>query len=946
MKNSKALTMVQDIPPPPDDEGGVFGHGHDHGADALRSSPPPDVDTEFFGRGNHFFRNYHTQLNGRPCDEHGHFLEDDAPPPPCEPQSPNDWTPFRNRTEFETADLFYVQNPTPARKIDAHLALWASTLLKHGDVPPFADHRDLYETIDSIPLGEVKWESFACSYSGEKPEGDYPPWMDSTFDVWYRDPRQVVHNMLANPEFAHEMDFRPYREYSTEGEERQYRDFMSANWAWDQADEISKDPDTIGATFVPIILGSDKTTVSVGTGNNEYYPLYLSIGNVHNNVRRAHRNAVSVIGFLAMPKTTKEHAKHASFRKFRRQLFHSSLSKILERLRPGMKVPEVAKFGDGHFRRVVYGLGPYIADYEEQVLLACMVRFWCARCMAPSDDLDAAGAHARCQGYIEELVQVGTYLELWDEFGVVADLVPFTNDFPRADICQLIAPDLLHQIIKGTFKDHLVEWVHKYLLHMHGTREAQRILDDIDHRIAAVASFAGLRRFPQGRGFKQWTGDDSKALMKVYIAAIEGHVPVDIVRTFRAFLEFCYIVRRNTITERTLEQVRDAVSSFHKYRDIFLTSGTIPTFSLPRQHAIAHYVELIQLFGAPNGLCSSITENKHIKAVKGPWRRSNKFNALGQMLVTNQRLDKLAAARVDFTSRGMLNGTCLSAALEALQVLQQDEPRDPTLPATEDAVDDAHDGNLGVSVPEDGIDGVDHGPTILQAHTRLAQTIRKYKTKRARNVLALAEELNIPRLPEMIRRFLFQQTRPDDPRDASEIPVAGCPRYEGKISVFNSACSRFYAPSDLSGIGGMRIEHIRACPMWRNEAPRYDCVFVNVGSEDVGIRGLEVARIRAFFSFNYGGTTYPCAVLRWFDIIGDSPDEDTGMWMVRPACGANNAAIYNIIHVDTIYRAAHLIPVYGRRFLHRDITLHNSYDKFRTFYVNKYADHHSFELAS
>ena len=33
--------------------------------------------------------------------------------------------------------------------------------------------------------------------------------------------------------------------------------------------------------------------------------------------------------------------------------------------------------------------------------------------------------------------------------------------------------------------------------------------------IAAVPIFPGLRRFPEGRGFKQWTGDDSKALMKV-----------------------------------------------------------------------------------------------------------------------------------------------------------------------------------------------------------------------------------------------------------------------------------------------------------------------------------------------------------------------------------------------------------------------------------------------
>lgn len=143
--------------------------------------------------------------------------------------------PFHNCTEFKTADFFYTQNPTPAQKIDVHLALWASTLLKHGDAPPFADHQDLYATIDAIPLGEVKWECFSCSYTGEKPESSYPPWMDSTFDVWYRDPHQVVRNMLANPDFAHEMDFRPYREYSTSGEERHYRDFMSADWAWDQA---------------------------------------------------------------------------------------------------------------------------------------------------------------------------------------------------------------------------------------------------------------------------------------------------------------------------------------------------------------------------------------------------------------------------------------------------------------------------------------------------------------------------------------------------------------------------------------------------------------------------------------------------------------------------------------------------------------------------------------
>ncbi|KAG2059110.1 hypothetical protein BDR06DRAFT_968109 [Suillus hirtellus] len=77
---------------------------------------------------------------------------------------------------------------------------------------------------------------------------------------------------------------------------------MSSDWAWDQVDKISNDPNTNGLTFVPVILGSDKTTVLVATGTNDYYPLYILIRNVCNNVRHAHYNAVAIIGFLAMPK--------------------------------------------------------------------------------------------------------------------------------------------------------------------------------------------------------------------------------------------------------------------------------------------------------------------------------------------------------------------------------------------------------------------------------------------------------------------------------------------------------------------------------------------------------------------------------------------------------------------------------------------------------------------
>lgn len=37
--------------------------------------------------------------------------------------------------------------------------------------------------------------------------------------------------------------------------------------------------------------------------------------------------------------------------------------------------------------------------------------------------------------------------------------------------------------------------------------------------------------FPEGRGLKPWTSDDSKALIKVYL-----------LRATRVFIDFCYIV--------------------------------------------------------------------------------------------------------------------------------------------------------------------------------------------------------------------------------------------------------------------------------------------------------------------------------------------------------------------------------------------------------------------
>lgn len=146
--------------------------------------------------------------------------------------------------------------------------------------------------------------------------------------------------------------------------------------------------------------------------------------------------------------------------------------------------------------------------------------------------------------------------------------------------------------------------------------------------------------------------------------ALTGYVPDQMIQCLAAFLDFAYLARRSSHDTLSLDAMDAALTRFCELRVIFVETGVRPNgFSLPRQHALLHYVQMIRLFGSPNGLCTSITELKHICAVKKPWRASNRNNPLIQILRTNTRLSKLAALRVEFGRRGMLRGDIVTYAL-------------------------------------------------------------------------------------------------------------------------------------------------------------------------------------------------------------------------------------------------------------------------------------------
>ena len=110
------------------------------------------------------------------------------------------------------------------------MQIWATIHPKEGS--PFASSKELHQLIDSIDDGDAPWQCLTIGHQTAAPV-DSPLWQQKKYDVWFRDPRIVLNNMLSNPDFKDGLDYAPRLVYG-EQHERIWSDFMTGNWAWTQ----------------------------------------------------------------------------------------------------------------------------------------------------------------------------------------------------------------------------------------------------------------------------------------------------------------------------------------------------------------------------------------------------------------------------------------------------------------------------------------------------------------------------------------------------------------------------------------------------------------------------------------------------------------------------------------------------------------------------------------
>jgi len=177
-------------------------------------------------------------LSARPTDKAGVFASQYTEPEPWaspDAMPDNPWNPFEGRLWFDFAHHHFVRLQSLEKNMDISLDLLkAATIKGNGDIKfPWLSMKQMYETIDQIQAGPAPFCSYWFKYNG--PMLPTPlKWMMQEYELYARDPRLVLQQQLATPEFSNKFDPIPYHRFNSTGD-RVFSNLMSSDWAWDQA---------------------------------------------------------------------------------------------------------------------------------------------------------------------------------------------------------------------------------------------------------------------------------------------------------------------------------------------------------------------------------------------------------------------------------------------------------------------------------------------------------------------------------------------------------------------------------------------------------------------------------------------------------------------------------------------------------------------------------------
>ena len=469
--------------------------------------------------------------------------------------------------------------------------------------------------------------------------------MTEKVELWQRDPVECIRELFANPAFKDKIHYKPQKVYTNESRtERVYGEMWEGQWWWktqvtafktcdEKSDLIYFEQKSLpnGATIAAVVIASDKTNLMRFSGDKFAWPVYITVGNIDKATRRKpSENAVILLGYLPVTKLAGilESERSAT----QHQLFHNCMKIPLEPLiKAGANGVEIL-CSDNKARLVFPILSAYLADHPEQCLVACCKENHCPKCLVPPGE---RGNPIRSQlRDVEETLQIlqDRYLEMdsttqFETHGL-RPVDPFWKNLPYCDIFSTFTPDLLHQLHKGVFGDHLSKWA----------RETVPGKDEIDLRFKAMTGHPSLRHFQKGITLvSQWTGQEYKELEKVFLGVVAGAADGMVVSAVRAALDFIFYAHFERHTDSTLQKLEAAWIDFHEKKSVFIQYGVRKHFNFPKFHSMQHYLHMIKSHGTADNFNTELPERLHIDIAKDAFDHTNKRDYIPQMRLRLQR---------------------------------------------------------------------------------------------------------------------------------------------------------------------------------------------------------------------------------------------------------------------------------------------------------------------
>jgi hypothetical protein len=649
-----------------------------------------------------------------------------------------------------------------------------------------------------------------------------------------------------------------------------------------------------------VIISTDKTHLTQLSGDQTAWPVYFSLGNISKALRRqASSHSTILIGYLPVCKMNHVPENHRSVEIYR--LFHHSMHRILQPMEESGRRGIDVVCGDGVVRRVFPILASYIADYPEQCLVACCKENRCPLCPVQPKERGNPG-HVALRQPISTLSALRGHeagdaiaTEAFEADGLRPIYNPFWANLPHCNIFSCFTPDILHQLHKGVFHSHLVQWCTKLIGE-----------DELDARFKAIPDHPGLRHFKHGiSGISQWTGKEHKAMQKVFLGVIAGAVDKRVVVFARNVLDFIYYAQLQTHSTQTVAALERSLTEFHANKSIFVDLSIRKHFNIPKIHMISHYVDSIYSLGSLDAYNTEASERLHIDYAKDAYRASNRRDYVAQMTRWLQRREAMHL-RAGFISWSERN-TSVHSGQDDGQTLETDTGYDRGCTSST------------ISIPSDGYHIAKKSPY---------PGLHPGEIEQVYNIAGF-----LPALTSFIR------TRCGRPL----IFPTGHDRFD----CFNRVHILLPAQPWVASSPQHTKMIVRATPSRPSNNPRrpatqparFDAVFVleDPATNTLPNPPVRIARIRVIFQLppHLSLSPHPLAYVEWYTHLGPS-DSTTQMYHVSRAT-RNRQPHSAVICITQILRGCHLIPQFPRD-MNDEWTDENSLDIATRFWVNTYVD--------